>query len=235
MKKIISLLSLSALLSLFLLTANAQGNSTKSDEGYLSWNAQQAMKIGESWRVKGRVGGYFDTRVFDTDKSYNYKLRATLMSPEVIRATARIEQLRSSLTNDETRNLVKEAEDEESLIVIVEIDPREGSGIIPNDWRALLEPKGVDQNANRKIRGATNNELRDIKALKGVVKRDYDYDIFWVEFPLKDEKGNSFWNTVPNEIELVVGIYNKEGRVTWKVSDALKTRIEKIIKKEEGN
>ena len=71
----------------------AQNNSENSKESYLSWSAQQATKIRESWRIKGRVGGLFDMRVLSTDKSFNYKLRATLMSPEAVRATARIEQI----------------------------------------------------------------------------------------------------------------------------------------------
>ncbi len=67
--------------------------------------------------------------------------------------------------------------------------------------------------------------------MKGSVNRDYDYDIFIVEFPLKDENSNPYWKTIPPEIELTVGIYNKEGRVSWKVSEELKTRIENLMRK----
>lgn len=223
------LVSINTLVVAFLLSTCilAQNNSK---EAYLSWSAQQATKIRESWRVKGRVGGFFDTRIISTDKSFNYKLRATLMSPEAIRATARIEQINNGLSDKETNALVAAAEKFNSLIVIVEIDPREGSGVIPNSWRSSLKPKDAE-NSNSALRGINRNDLREVVALKGSVNRDYDYDIFTVEFPLKDEDGNFIWKTVPTEIELTVGIYSKEGSVNWKVSEELKTRIENLIKK----
>ena len=226
-------LSLRILVVAFLSCANilAQNSSDSSKEAYLSWSAQQATKIHESWRVKGRVGGFFDMRVLNTDKSFNYKLRATLMSPEAIRAAARIEQIRNQLSDKETNALIIAGEKSETLFVIVEIDPREGSGVIPNNWRTLISPKGAGQNSNLAVRGIVRNDLREITTLRGSINRDYDYDIFIVEFPLVDENGDSKWETVPAEIELTVGIYNKEGRVSWKVSDALKTRIENLMRK----
>jgi hypothetical protein len=223
------LISINTLVVAFLLSTCILAQSS-SKEAYLSWSAQQATKIRESWRVKGRVGGFFDTRIISTDKSFNYKLRATLMSPEAIRATARIEQINNGLSDKETNALVVAAEKFKSLIVIVEIDPREGSGVIPNSWRSSLKPKDAE-NSNSALRGINRNDLREVAALKGSVNRDYDYDIFTVEFPLKDEDGNFIWKTVPTEIELTVGIYSKEGSVNWKVSEELKTRIENLIKK----
>lgn len=223
----IFLISINTLVVAFLLSAGilAQNNPK---EAYLSWSAEQSKNIRESWRIKGRVGGFFDTRILSTDKSFNYKLRATLMSPEAIRATARIEQINNQLSDKETIALVAAAEKFKSLIVIVEIDPREGSGVIPNNWRSSLKPKDAENSA---LRGINRNDLREVAALKGSVNRDYDYDIFTVEFPLKDEDGDFIWKTVPTEIELTIGIYNKEGRVSWKVSEELKTRIENLIKK----
>lgn len=47
---------------------------------------------------------------------------------------------------------------------------------------------------------------------------------------MKDENGNPIWKSIPAEIEIVVGIYNKQGRVSWKVTDVLKTRIENLLK-----
>lgn len=109
-------------------TITQQAKAT--DEEYLTWSADQAVNIGKGWRVSGRVGGAFDLRVIHTEHSYNYKLRATLMTPEVIRATARLEQLRLHLTDEQTRSLVKEAEQVNGLVALVEIDAREGSGVI---------------------------------------------------------------------------------------------------------
>ncbi len=222
----IFLISINTLVVVFLLSASilAQNNSK---EAYLSWSAQQSKNIREAWRIKGRVGGFFDTRILSTDKSFNYKLRATLMSPEAIRATARIEQINNQLSDKETIALVAAAEKFKSLIVVVEIDPREGSGVIPNNWRSSLKPKDAE---NSVLRGINRNDLREVAALKGSFNRDYDYDIFTVEFPLKNEDGDFIWKTVPTEIELTIGIYSKEGRVSWKVSEELKTRIENLIK-----
>lgn len=219
------------IISLFCAVASAQNALSELDKNYLSWSDKQTSQFGEVWREKGRIGGFFDNRIISTDKAFNYKLRATLMSPELIRAAARREQLRNGLTEAETRKLVAEAENEKGLVVLIEIDPREGSGVIPNDWRAMLQPKGADTESNKTIRAVKNQSLRDIIAFKGIFTRDYDYDVFWIAFPLQDEKGNPLWTNVPNELELVVGIYNKEGRVTWKVSEVLKMRIEKLLEK----
>ena len=202
-----------------------------TDEEYLTWSADQAVNIGKSWRVNGRVGGAFDLRVIHTEHSYNYKLRATLMTPEVIRATARLEQIRLHLTNEQTRALVEEAERGNNLVALVEIDAREGSGVIPLDWRSDLRPNGTKAGSSSIMSGISTPALRNVKALSGVARRDYAYDIFWVVFPLMDQIGNPAWESVPGNIELVVGIYNKEGHVTWTVSDPLRRRLSSMNKK----
>ena len=47
------------------------------------------------------MGGWLDTRILSTEHSYNYKLRATWLTPEVIRATARLAQVRNWLSVEE--------------------------------------------------------------------------------------------------------------------------------------
>lgn len=214
---------------IFVIVAFGIAQTASIDESYFSLNAEQIKKIGETWRVKGRVGGFFDTRIRDTDKSINFKLRATLMSPEMIRATAKFEQLRNALTDDETRSIVKDAEQGDYLVVLVEVDPLEGSGIIPPDWRVILKSKNNPE-TNRPIKGVEKSSLRNVKGLSGVFKRDYDYDMFWMTFPLKDNNGKPFWESVPVELELTVGIYSKEGKVSWSVSEPLQKRIESLIR-----
>lgn len=209
-------------------TITQQARAT--DEEYLTWSADQAVNIGKGWRVSGRVGGAFDLRVIHTEHSYNYKLRATLMTPEVIRATARLEQLRLHLTDEQTRSLVEEAEQGNGLVALVEIDAREGSGVIPLDWRSTLQPGGSKSDSPTSISGTSAPSLRNVKALSGVARRDYAYDIFWVVFPLMDQNGSPVWANVPGNIELVVGIYNKEGRVTWTVSEPLRRRLSSMNK-----
>ena len=184
------------------------------DEAYLRWPMKQVETVGKAAYVRGRVGGLFDTRGLGTDRAYNYKLAATWLTPDVIRATARLLQLRSRLSDDETRALVAEAEAVEGTVVIVEIDPREGSGVIPRDWEALLQPKGRPGSA---VRGAVRPELRDIRALAGVLRRNYDYDRFWVTFPLKQQDGSPLFLGGDARAELIVRVLDKEGRVEWRI------------------
>ena len=71
--------------------------AARGDETYLRWTANQAEAVGSNAYRKGRVGGVFDTRILKTERAYNYKLAATWLTPDVIRATARLLQLRSRL------------------------------------------------------------------------------------------------------------------------------------------
>ena len=102
-------------------------------EEYLSWTGKQSEQIGKSMRVSGRVGSILGARGLSTERALNYKLRATWLSPEVIRATARLEQLRLRLSEDQVTGLVTEADVPEFTVILVELDPNEGSGVIPLD------------------------------------------------------------------------------------------------------
>jgi hypothetical protein len=216
-----------ALLVTFSLAA-AVCTLAQEPEAYLSWSAEQAMDAGKSWRANGRVGGAFDMRVIHTEHSYNYKLRATLMTPEAIRAAARLEQLRLRLTDEQTRALVAEADAPDRIVALVELDAREGSGVIPLDWRAAIRPKGAREGAAQEVVGVNTPKLRNVKALAGVARRDYAYDIFWLVFPLKDEKGGPTLPPSVDALELVVGIYNKEGRVSWRLPESLRQRLQSL-------
>lgn len=207
-------------------SSTADAAARQSREAYLSWTGQQATDIGKAGRVSGRVGGAFDLRVIHTEHSYNYKLRATLMTPEVIRAAARLEQLRNNLTDDQTRALVAEAEAAGPLVAMVELDAREGSGVIPLDWRASLQPKGAKTDGPSTVAGINRPALRQVKALNGVARRDYAYDVFWVVFPAANGQGEPLLTPSVNALELVVGIYNKAGRVSWPVSETLRQRLD---------
>lgn len=179
-------------------------------DAYLSWPPERAQSIGEQAYKRGRVGGLFDGRLLKTERAYNYKLAATLLSPLVIRASARVLQIHSRLTVEQTRELVAEAERTNGTVVMVEIDPREGSGVVPLDWEAFLQPQGQPALA---VRGAHMPELRNVRALAGVLRRNYDYDRFWVVFPSGPEVAYSRPDV--RNIELVVRIYDKEGHVDW--------------------
>ena len=212
-------------LFLLLVVLVAQPTTAASQEDYLSWSKQQATQIGRKWRVAGRVGwGKIRWELTDSGVCF-YELRGTLMTPEAIRAAARLEQLRRHLTDDETRALVTEAEKVDGLVVYIELNPREGSGVIPLDWHSTLRPKGATVDSLLAIAGTSMPALRQVKALTRVGPRDYAYDVFWVVFPMRDKQGKLIWETPPNEIELVVGINDMQGRVSWRVNDSLRQRL----------
>lgn len=212
----------------FAITSNAQTDN--SSKAYLSWTASQAQKIGRSMRAKGKVGSSFDSRFFKTNRAINYKLRATLLTPEVIRATARLEQISNRLTDEQTRKLVDEAEQVGGIVVLVELDPNEGSGVIPLDWRVFLQPRGLKDGSAGAITGIKSPQLRNIKALKGVKRRNYNYDVFWVVFPLVDENNKPIFGVNISQIELLVGIHDKEGRVVWKMPESIRTKLDALTK-----
>ena len=135
-----------------------------------------------------------------------------------IRATARLLQLRSRLSDAGTRALVAEAEALPGTVVIVEIDPREGSGVIPRDWQPFLQPKGRPERA---VRGEVSPHLREVKALGGVSRRNYDYARFWVRFPLESD-GMRLFGPADRRAELVVRIHDREGRVEWIVPESVR-------------
>ncbi len=214
----------------FALNLTITAQSTDS-EAYLSWTPAQAEQIGKSMRENGKVGSRWDFRVINTDHAINYKLRATLLTPEVIRAAARLEQIRNRLTNEQTQKLVSDAESAGDLIFMVEIDPREGSGVIPLDWRVFLQSKDYKEGAGGwAISGVKRPELRNLKALSGVFKRDYNYDAFWVTFSLRNENKASLIPTDTSEFELFVGIYSKEGRVNWRIPESISNKIKSLSK-----
>jgi hypothetical protein len=147
------------------------------------------------------------------------RLAATWLTPDVIRAAARFAQLRDRLSAADTRALVADAEASGGTVVMVEIDPREGSGVIPNDWQAFLQPKGRPEAA---VRGTLSPRLRDVRALAGVLRRNYDYDRFWVTFPLTESGDQPLFLASDQDAVLVVRIRDQEGHVEWPIPASMR-------------
>ena len=84
---------LAGILGLLIAVAPLLLEARSNTDDYLKWSNKQALAVGEQMYKKGRVGGAFDMRVLKTDRAYNYKLAATWLTPDVIRATARLAQL----------------------------------------------------------------------------------------------------------------------------------------------
>jgi hypothetical protein len=184
-------------------------------------------------RKSGRVGSVWSFRGLHTERAVNYKLRATWLTPEVMRASARVEQIRSRLSEEATKALVAEAEDAGDTVVMVEIDPDEGSGVIPLEWQAFLQPKDLREGALQPATGVSTPKLRAVKALAGVIERDYNYDVFWMVFRLANE-GQPIFSESVKEAELVVRIYSREARVSWTVPDSVRDRIKSVTTKPQG-
>lgn len=197
--------------------ATAQDAGSKPP--YLAWSAAEAERVGKEMRVNGRVGGAFDFRVVHTEHSFNYKLRATWLTKEVIQATARLLQLSERLPDSQTEELVREATASGDVVMMVEVDSREGSGVIPNDWSAFLGPVGNDRDV---VRGTNTPAFEKVRALRGVYRRDYNYELFWVVFPLKTANGDPLLSTGVTQAALTVRISNKEGRVSFPVPAQLR-------------
>jgi len=212
----------------FLTTGAAQDPAAES---YLTWSASQAEAIAKNLRESSKIGSSFDFRGLHTDRSVNYKFRATWLTPEVIRAAARLQQLKYRLSDKQTRELVAEAESAGETVFMVEIDPREGSGVIPMDWRAILQPKDLKSGSEGAVSGVKSPAFQNIKALAGTTRRDYDWDVFWVAFPLVDKNKNPIFPVGVSQLELIVGIYNSEGRLSWQVPESIGTRIKSLSKK----
>ena len=193
-----------------------QGEEVLPADDFLRWSASHCEAVGKAMYVKGRVGGLFGYRGLKTERAGNYKLAATWLTPDVIRATARLIQLRSRLSDEEARALVREANLPLSAVILIELDPREGSGVIPHDWEAFLGPK-LRGGIRPPVRGTNTPELREIRALSSVLRRNYDYDRFWLVFPLQRDDGASLFAPTDTEAELLVRIENQEGRVCWPI------------------
>jgi hypothetical protein len=194
----------------------ASAIATEGD--YLRWTLAEASKIANVHRTTGQVGGSLDFRVVATDRSYNYKLRATWMTPDAIRANARLQQLSRRLSDADTRALVAAADHEGETVVMVELHGREGSGVIPSSWQVTLGPKG----GTRISTGVSHTEFRDIPALAGAQRRDYAYDVFWVAIPLRTAEGARLFEASDTDAELTVRIYDKVGRIHWQVPQSLR-------------
>src|SRR5688572_14941650 len=148
------------------------------------------------------------------------------MTPEVIRATARVLQLRTGLSAEATKALVAEAERPGETIVMIEIDPHEGSGVIPLDWQAYLRPYADDKGVEGAVAGTGTPRLRDMRALAGIERRNYAYDRFWMVFPLKNGDGRPLFGPQAAQAELIVRIYDKEARVAWPIPASFRSAAE---------
>ena len=193
-----------------------------TEEAFLRWDFKQARSIALTERINGQVGKSFDLRITSTDRSYNFKLRATWLTPTTIQALARLSQLTKALNNSETREMISAAMASGDIMIQVEIDPREGSGIIPSDWVALLGPRHADSASPRVVRGLNSPKLRELQALAAVPPRDYSYEFFWLVFPSKAEDGLPLFSPSDSEAELAVQIQGKVGKVRWPIPNYLR-------------
>ena len=200
------------------------GATSLLQDDFLTWSPKQAEAIGKATYETGQVGRTLDLRVIRTERSYNYKLAATLLTPDVIKATVRLQMLSGRLDEPGARAMATDAINSGELVVLVEIDPREGSGVIPDEWIAQLEPRVTKDQVLPALTGRKTPERRTQPAFQGVRRRDYAYDRFWVSFPLTKD-GVSTIAPEATDIQLVARIYDKVGRVTWPLTPELRRAL----------
>jgi hypothetical protein len=192
---------------------------------YLNWTQKQANDVGKSMRASGRVAGT-GRGIFNTEKSLSYKIRVTWISQEVIQAAARLQQIRSRLSDGETKEIVSKAEHIKGIAFLIEIDPDEGSGVVPSDWEAFLQPKRLEHGRNDAVAGINNPALLNELAFSGVFPRDYNYDVYWVVFPLCTKEGKPLFTDADKEAELIVRIERKEGKIKFLIPESARKAID---------
>jgi hypothetical protein len=197
----------------------AIAQSTAPNSPWMTWSAAQAESVGKSTVARGRIGG--GRRLLNTERALSYKLAATWLTSEVVHASARLLQLRSRLTDSEAAAAAEQALAAGDTVIMIDLDPDEGSGVIPLDWEAFLQPKNAPERA---VIGEKSPRLRDVRLLSGVVPRNYDYDRFWIIFSLTAPDGQPLFRDTDPEAELVVRIRDREGRVTWPIPPSIRTR-----------
>jgi hypothetical protein len=206
-----------------LVAFTASGRAQAPSDAYLRWSKEQATGVGSAMRRMDNVGNRMSFRGLKTDRAISYKMRATWLTPEVVRATARLIQLNERLSDERTRALVTEADAAGDAVFLIEVDPNEGSGVIPSEWTAVLQPKGAPPGDPTAIQGTLVSALRERRALSGVFRRDYSYDVFWVVFGLRGEAARPFVAPAGRDAELVVNIQGREAVVSWPVPDYVAT------------
>lgn len=184
-----------------------------SQESFL--NEKEARQAINSMRESGQVGGSWDLRVISTDRSYNYKLRATWLTPRVLQALSRLLEINKGLSQAEAQQIMQDIEPGAAHYILVELDPREGSGVIPRDWLARFGPRGVE---DRQVSGQIIPEQGSWRKLISTLPRDYSYDIFIVKFPLGVREGIKILDASDPYAELIVRIYSKTGKVQWPIT-----------------
>ena len=189
--------------------------SAAAQEDWINWPAQHAERISRSTVVDGRIAG--GRRLLNTERAFRYKVVATWFTPDVLRATAKTIQIRKRLTNQDAQALVTASEQPNSTVIMIELDPDEGSGVIPTDWEAFLQPRN---NPDRAVRGTKAPQLREVGALAGTSPRNYDYDRFWMIFALTTDSGERLFANTDREAELVIRINDREGTVRWPILSA---------------
>ena len=145
MRGLVSFVVMMASIALVVPDATQEALATSS---YLAWSAAEAERIGRSTRVGGRVGGAFDFRVTHTEHAFNYKLRATWLTTDVIQATARLLQLSERLTDIQTVALVMEATAAGGVVIMVEVDPREVRVSSQTIGRLSWDPPGMSETSS---------------------------------------------------------------------------------------
>ena len=199
---------------LALLLAGSAAAQAPASGSWKDVTEKDARRLLTAMRVNGQVGKTFDTRILSTDRSYNYKLRATWITADVAVAAARLLVATKGASAETAEGLVSEFTSPTWQYVLVEVDPREGSGVIPGDWTARFGPADVE---GRDIGGEIVPDQAPWRTYVSAFPRNYDFDIFLVRFLTHKTDGAPVLESADRNAQLTVRIHDKAGRVRWPV------------------
>ena len=200
-------------------TAASPGGAAASpaaSEPFLRWSEAEARRAVLDARRSGSAGGLLDGRVNDTHRAYRYKVRATLWTPRALRGAVRLAALRDRLGDAEALAMLAAVEARPLQLASIEIDPVEGSGILPRDETRFFLQRPGDEAAS--VHPVEAPELSALPLFRKFEKRDWAYELLVVAFPRELASGEALAGPAVRALELVVDIAGKVERLTFPIA-----------------
>jgi hypothetical protein len=186
---------------------------------FLRWSEADARRVVQGARQTGTAGSrLWDGRVKDTHRSSRYKVRAILWTPRALRAAARLVQLRERLSNAETLALLAAVESRPLHVASIEIDPIEGSGVLPHDETRFFLQRPGDESAS--VRAVEATDITGLPLFHKFEKRDWAYELLVTAFPRALESGEPLAAAGAAALELVVEIGGKGEHLSFPLDGA---------------
>jgi hypothetical protein len=178
----------------------------QADSNYLLWTPAQAEQIGLAMRKAAQAGPY--------------RVQATWLTPEVVRATARILQLREGLNVETTDDMVQQAEAAADTAVLIELSGPEAAQVTAGEIEASFTPAGAA--GGGPIPGTQAPGLEEVRAYRGVAPLSKESRAFWLAFKLPRE---AYVPVIPGSgraVTLTLRVKGAAASVSWPIPDSLR-------------